>query len=470
MPINADQLVRHFGQAVESRNSALFAGAGLSTDAGAPGWGELLGNLRAQAGVPSTLDDLPLVAQYIVENQPGGRATLESSILKSLKSATSPGLGHETIARMPLDEIWTTNYDCLLEGAMPDARVVTSDDDLLDRTTHASRRLIKMHGSVSKDGSSWEAPPVITRGDYEAYQGKNMRMWSALQATYLTRSTLFVGFSFSDPNIDILLRLSRTMPQKSSHAEHFTVLRRPTEETAAKLHNLRVNDLEHSGVAVCEIEDYRDLTPLLQNLERRTRKKNLFVSGSLRKDDTNIKDIARRLGADMAQMDISIVSLAGAAATEMSFALGEELIATDRYDPSRLQYYFREKKDSQTPYMHKRIGTAIYSGLQKEELRQSVMKKARAALVIGGGTGTLAEIEMCLEDLLPVIPLACTGGTAKLCWEKYTPEGANLPSDDRACKDWALLDSDDAGTAVLAAGRLIRRAMYLKEQSTVGGL
>ena len=182
MPLRVDDLVRQFGLAVESRNAALFVGAGLSTDAGIPGWGGLLKPLREQADVPASLEDMPLVAQYIVTAVPGGRPTLDAAILASIADAsTHPSEGHLTIARMPLEEIWTTNYDRLLESAMPTARLIIDEDDLLDRRTHASRRLIKMHGSVGADGASWSKLPVITRGDYEAYQDRNPRMWAALQ-------------------------------------------------------------------------------------------------------------------------------------------------------------------------------------------------------------------------------------------------------------------------------------------------
>ena len=103
------------------------------------------------------MKDYPLAAQYIETGMAGGRAQLEAHILGAIaKSGAKPTLGHDLISRMPLGEIWTTNYDPLLELAMPDARKITSDGDLLDRSAAATRRIIKMHGSVSPDGQSWK--------------------------------------------------------------------------------------------------------------------------------------------------------------------------------------------------------------------------------------------------------------------------------------------------------------------------
>src|SRR5260370_34851733 len=102
-------------------------------------------------------------------------------------------------------------------------------------------------------------------------------MWSLLTSTYLTRSMLFLGFSFNDPNIGVLLRLSRTL---SAPTEHFTVLRAPSDANERRHHDLQAADLERSGVAVHQIGNYDDLDTLLLNLERRTGRQVLFISAS----------------------------------------------------------------------------------------------------------------------------------------------------------------------------------------------
>ena len=49
-----------------------------------------------------------------------------------------------------------------------------------------------------------------------------------------------------------------------------------------RLHALRTADLEHSGVSVCEIDDYDQNTELLTQLLRRTRPARIFISGRTR--------------------------------------------------------------------------------------------------------------------------------------------------------------------------------------------
>jgi hypothetical protein len=237
-------LLNVFGRAVLTHNAALFVGAGMSRVAApdAPDWAKLIEPFRYRGRIPNDLNDLPLVAQYFVQHPEGNRGQLEQHVARELSSIRpSKLLGHERLAALPISEIWTTNYDQFLEAVMPAAKVVVRDEDLADRRTAWDRRIIKMHGGLDPQGG-WAAPPVITRQDYETYESTHPRMWAALTATFLTRSVLFLGFSFDDPNVEVLLRLARTRLQLGG-PEHFTVFRRPTTDRDRQLFPHRVRDL-----------------------------------------------------------------------------------------------------------------------------------------------------------------------------------------------------------------------------------
>ncbi len=111
-----------------------------------------------------------------------------------------------------------------------DETVVTvSDDDDIRHIAARRRAIIKMHGSLD-DGypAEWLAPgPVITRGDYENYETRRPRTWNVLRAPYLGRRFLFLGFSFTDPNVEILQRLARTTGTAQAD-QHIAVMRRPS--------------------------------------------------------------------------------------------------------------------------------------------------------------------------------------------------------------------------------------------------
>jgi len=462
MSISERELLRLYGGAVTAGNATLFVGAGLSLDAGLPTWEALLADMRQRADIPPLLRDLPLVAQYIVQNVAGGREALESDILHKLSSAgPRESVGHGWLAELPVDEIWTTNYDNLMERALPSATVIASDDDLKERQRPSRRRILKMHGSLSlAQPPSWRQPPVITRRDYEEYEASHPRLWAALKAAYLTRSMLFLGFSFADPNIELLLRLSRLLNAGAS--EHFTVLRRPSEPEQERMHELQVKDLERSGVAVYEIADFAELEPFLRRLLRRTRSQTLFVGGSDR-DGSDISSVTRSLGHQLSAVNLSLASLAGPSAMRLSYAFGRALLAEQRYRADRVNFYFR-RSSKPPPALEERIGTAIYSALDQDALYTSVVSSCRAALFIGGGDRTEAEIATTRALGVPMVPLAMSGGAAQKAWSIMRLEDSGIAVEEHGSehRDWELLANSDKDVAVSAALRLVQRAMFIE--------
>lgn len=461
-----------YGAAVVTRSAGLFVGAGLSKPA-YPTWQELLIQPMAEAGLPAGMSDLPLAAEYYVQSTSDGRERLEQVLLDELAAiAPEPHAGHHHVARLPITELWTTNYDPLLERAMPGAQVVLTDDDLLSRRRADQRRIVKLHGSFALDPPHWQRRPVITRSDYERYAERNPRIWASLTADFLTRPLLFLGFGFNDPNVDLLLRLARGL---DTATPHYTVMRRPTGDDGEQdrmLFDHRVRDLQHSGVGVVEIDDYDEIIPLLAQLERRTREPQLFVAGSFADDDVDARHAAETVGAHLAELDrgttdVAVASLAGPSGRLVSYAFGDQLRNIGRYDPSRIKFHFR-RKDEPPDGLDERTGSALHSDLDQDPLRRQVIKDCRAMLVVGGGDTTRDEVAIADEHDVPVIPLACSGGTAAQVWQDRVVEIERAKMGGRPvdADDYQFLASDDVDAAAAAAVRLLERAMYLDEAPT----
>jgi hypothetical protein len=455
--IDRYELVGIFGGAVDAGVASLFVGAGLSTAAGLPTWTDLLVPLAAEIGVAGDFADLPLLAEYYEQNAPGRRPALENHLRTALSTYRTPAPSHHLIAKLPIDEIWTTNFDPLLETAAPGASVATHDDDALDIGS-GRRTIIKMHGSLSVDANpTWTAPPVITRSDFERYEDTHPRMWALLRASYLTRTMLFLGFSFADPNIDVLLRLARRY-RTTSADRHLTVLRRPSDPGAIALHELRVSDLENSGVHVCEISSFDELTPLLHEMTRRTRPERLFVGGS--GDPAELQPWYDKLAVALAARPSSweLASVGRTAGWGVTNRLAGLLRAHGRYTPDRFRIYFGAAPARPEPPMDARVGTAIFTDLEQEELVGTVLDNCRAMLVIGGGSGTSEEVRCARDRGVSVIPLAASGATARAIWQS-----SNAPVDlgGRQCDPqvWRNLGDADPDVAVMAAMAAIDQAM-----------
>lgn len=459
MVISRDDLVRRYGAAVVRDAAALFVGAGLSVDSGLPDWDTLLRELRHEARIPDEVGDLPLVAEYTIQQLDGGEDRLVGEIARQIvKASPEPHDGHRIIARLNIDDVWTTNYDWMIEAADPERITVSSDNQVPSLRNPGRRRLTKMHGSLNVAGE-WESKPVISRTDYERYRENHPQIWATLEATYLTKSILFLGFSFSDPNIEILLSLSRRLG--GSAPRHYTVLRRPADPSKLRLHDLRVLDLESTGVEVCEIDEFSEINALLAALERRSRRPILFITGSDPADGQPVKQIAELIGHNLAGFEqIQLSSFAGPGGMTASLAFNYRLESESRYKAERTRFLFR-KRDSRgtVPVIEDRIGMAIYTGMDLEAMRRYALSESRAIIAIGGNKRVRDELELAIMLGLPCIPVAHSGGASREAWGNGLP--SSIPNGEELAPAWENLASDNPLVAAQAAAELVGRAMYL---------
>lgn len=465
------ELLSAFGTACDNGNAAVFVGAGLSRDAGLPSWERLLEAPRSEMSLPATLEDYPLLAEYLATDPQYGRQKLMAHLLSKLRTtdATPIPEAYTRIARLPIDQIWTTNYDSLIERALTGQRptVIATDDEI--RQIGSSRRsVIKMHGSIDDiaDVPRWAEEPVITRSDYERYEMIRPRTWALLRATYMSRTFLFLGFSFTDPNIEVLQRLAR-LSDTASRDRHFAVMRRPdnSKPDEQRLYDLRARDLEASGVRVHTIDDYGDIDLILEALVRRTRPPRLFISGSMPGDkdtpdhyDSCCAAIANEL---FEHAEWEMASLGGDAGWRTSKALARMQQATESYDARQFMLHFRRKAGARPPVqIDERIGTAVFTDLEREPLVNGLLDESRAVLVIGGGERTAEEIGWALGYGAGVVPLAVSGGSAYNYWQRHRDDPPQLGGRAADPKMWALLASQDQNVAARAAHALLEQAMY----------
>jgi hypothetical protein len=115
-----------------------------------------------------------------------------------------PSPSHEALVELALPLIFTTNYDELIEMAHVDAGVslrVSADE--AEFKAHAvqrpERHLVKLHGSIDQPNTI-----VLTRDDYSRARTARREMLSHLRHELVNGSFLFVGFSLSDPNFNLL--------------------------------------------------------------------------------------------------------------------------------------------------------------------------------------------------------------------------------------------------------------------------
>jgi hypothetical protein len=116
---------------------AFFIGSGISYRSGVPTGKDLLEPLaktRLEIEI-NDQDDLPELAQFVLNRCGGNRGALIHSFIESLRRDFRPNRLHEALARSNVSTIWTTNYDTLIERAFFEEDVeVKANDDSISRS------------------------------------------------------------------------------------------------------------------------------------------------------------------------------------------------------------------------------------------------------------------------------------------------------------------------------------------------
>lgn len=464
MVLNRLNLIKAVGSACDLGNAVVFVGAGLSKASGMPDWKELLEHPRVESGVPLTAAmqaDLPLLAEYILVEGHYTPERLNQHILSNLMDlGPTPNDLHRAIARLPVAQIWTTNYDPLIELVATDSRVISIDEDV--RQIGSTRRaIIKMHGSISAGPlPTWTSSPVITRTHYERYELARPRTWALLHAAYLSQTILFVGFSFADPNVEILQRLSR-LHGTAANNRHVTIMRRPAagEADERQLFDLRIRDLEQSGIRVHQIDEHSELQPILTAIVRRTRPAQVFVSGSDQGegDHTACCDALGVALADRVRWELC--SLEGPSGWRTTKRVASIRRSEGTYDAANLLFYYR-RKDEPPPPLDERVGTVIFTDYEREELVSELLDESRAVVAIGGGDRTREEIAWANSLGAGVVPLPAAGGAAREYWDQNKAAPPDLGGQVTSCATWNRLGDRDLAVAARAAVELLQQAMY----------
>lgn len=132
-----------------------------------------------------------------------------------VNSNYKPNKWHDALMMLEPRVIITTNYDKLIERASQSGYNVHT----YSSTTvgHEIRRgdpvLLKIHGSVDDPQNV-----VLSQSDYTRLHISGRHALQIVQSLFLTRVTLFVGYSISDPDMRLMLQNAMgSFAQASSH-------------------------------------------------------------------------------------------------------------------------------------------------------------------------------------------------------------------------------------------------------------
>ena len=436
--MQVDKFIERWTKSIEQGSAGVFLGAGLSKRAGYKDWRKLLADIANELGLDiESENDLAAVAQYSLNRSAGKRNRLTQLIVDHFppKDAPEP---FRILARLPIRHILTTNYDKLAESAWHQERrlldVKSRSADLGREMPWAHSILYKMHGSIDHPSDV-----VIAKDDYELYRRDRAGFLQLLSGHLVSKQMLFLGFSFTDPNLSHLFANIREVFQ-SNGPEHYAIVRRPQKGTGAGAarrfqtekvrHTLWVEDLQRYGIQCVEIDKYEDVDEILRQVELKLAGRSVFISGSFPSDLMNderryVEEVAREVGRLIVDQEKRLVSgfgrVVGSAA--LAGALGGILSETA---PNL------EKSLLLRPFPHKSpAGTTPVEF--KRKYRDGMIQQAGICVFICGlrqaagqepavSEGVLDEFESAKRLGRVTIPIGATGGAAARIWKDMSEE------------------------------------------------
>ncbi|MDR0608591.1 MAG: SIR2 family protein [Planctomycetaceae bacterium] len=127
-----------------------------------------------------------------------GRPRLEQLMRQSIPDLQIvPSDLHKRLMELPWNDVFTTNYDTLLERAAETVisqryDIVVNQEDLVFSTRP---RIIKLHGSFPS-----QRPFIITEEDYRRYPIDFAPFINTVQQSLIENTLCLIGFSGRDPN------------------------------------------------------------------------------------------------------------------------------------------------------------------------------------------------------------------------------------------------------------------------------
>lgn len=205
----SERYIDEIASGLIEHHAAVLVGAGFSRNADTandsvtemmPLWGKLtdmfcdrLGIAESERKYMSTL----AIAQQMAETF--GRPCLDNTIKSAMNDEVYvPSDIHRALVSLHWTDIFTTNYDTLLERACVDVtdrkyHIVRNQDDLI--YSAGLPRIIKLHGSFPSNG-----PFIITEEDFREYPHDHAPFVNTVQQSMLENTFCLIGFSGDDPN------------------------------------------------------------------------------------------------------------------------------------------------------------------------------------------------------------------------------------------------------------------------------
>ncbi len=440
---------------LQAENLSVFAGAGISIDSGFVDWKGLMKPIINQLGLNPNID-LSLVAQFYKNEY--GRHDINELIYNEFNKKHKSNEIIKKLGKLPIKSYWTTNYDSLIEDTlsnepiMKKVHVVKEKNQFKYKTPDVDVTVYKMHGDKSEPDYA-----IITKNDYETYDKKRDVFTKALFTELISKTFLFIGFSFSDPNLERILSIVKHTfdNDEGNPRNHYCFMRRvqendyidnPNKEQFMQDRNfqkLRIREMRTYGIQTILIDDFSQISTCIDYIKTRLDQKRVFISGSLVNSVLNNSDEAifiKKLAQSLVENKYKIVTGFG------------QNIGNYLFIGACLNKNISQIKNNLHTLIEAYPLVSVEQDIQR--MRNELISDCGSIITLFGKTkysnndnpnlqadGVCIELEIAEQENKTLIPIGATGNTSKYLWDRID-DNYYVYYDDSTRLYWETLSGD----------------------------
>ena len=399
--INKEELIKEYSQMAYKGEAALFVGAGISIPYGLPDFQGLIKELaRGTIDLEITPElNYPQIAQFIC-NEKLGKKEIKYKISKKFDILYDENKSTylRSIANSSISTIWTTNFDKLIEQSISfsgrNYDVRNEEEHFKYYSSRNNVEILKIHGDIISSDI------VITQSDYEDFNINHRIAISRLEKDLLSKSFLFIGYSYKDPNIKTIVNTVKQLLNSKFVYKHYMILEQPKDTNESKLQKLWIKDMERYGIYVYEYQygNYKELESILAKVSKKSKGRSVFVTGS---HLNNHNTIAAEVGRELFHINNLILKYGHSKGIGsivcnnfVQKCISNNVDIGKRIEIYANPYSFCDDWDNKD---------FLLGAL--EEMRKDILENVQILIAFPGGKGTKLEIEMALKRGVVVIPV-----------------------------------------------------------------
>lgn len=445
--------IKKFSKTIQEGNAAVFAGAGTSVEAGFVNWKKLVQPFATELYLDIEKEtDLIGLTQYYI-NKKRSRGSVNQEIINKFSSPDAETEVMNLLTRLPITTYWTTNYDKVIEKGLENNNrrgdIKRKTDDLAMSVSDSDAIVYKMHGDVESPQNA-----VISKDDYERYSDKNSLFITALRGDLVSKTFLFVGFSFEDPNLESILGKVNILLGDNKR-EHYCIQKQVLEEefktseeyAYAKIkQDLKINDLLRYGIDTVLVADYSEIPKLISEIEEEYLKNTIFISGSISNFNTiwseeKVNQFCYNLASSLVSRNYKIISGFG-------LGVGSSVINGALDEIYKTKYRHVSEHLGLFPFPQYDDGEKSIAERWTDNRNQMISQAGICIFIFGNkivngkvvsASGMMEEFQIAKESGKIIIPIGSTGSAAKEIFDEMKESGDYTYLNDY----WNVLENEE---------------------------